>query len=264
MQKGLTNTILIIILGLLVLAGFGAWYLYWQKSEPIKPAPFAPEPIISDQPVSDKSDLIIVDEPLSGQVISSPLEISGQARGTWFFEASFPIYLYDDQGNQLAVAIAQAKSDWMTEEFVPFEAEMEFAAPDADAGTLVFKKDNPSDLPEHDDELVMQVRFRESAAGAAITNFDQCVAAGNPIMESYPRQCRTTDGRTFVEEIEKQADCRPTGCSGQICADEEVVTTCQYLAEYDCLKYAVCERQPSGECGWTQTPEYKQCLENLK
>lgn len=35
----------------------------------------------------------------------------------------------------------------------------------------------------------------------AITNFEECVAAGNPVMESYPRQC-TFDGQTFVEEME--------------------------------------------------------------
>ncbi len=33
-----------------------------------------------------------------------------------------------------------------------------------------------------------------------ITNFDECARAGFPIMESYPRQCRSSDGRTFVEE----------------------------------------------------------------
>jgi glyoxylase-like metal-dependent hydrolase (beta-lactamase superfamily II) len=34
-----------------------------------------------------------------------------------------------------------------------------------------------------------------------ITNFDECVAAGNPVMESYPRQCKDSAGNTFVEEI---------------------------------------------------------------
>jgi len=33
------------------------------------------------------------------------------------------------------------------------------------------------------------------------TNFEECVAAGNAVMESYPRQCRSNDV-TFVEEIE--------------------------------------------------------------
>ena len=35
---------------------------------------------------------------------------------------------------------------------------------------------------------------------ASITNFDECAAAGYPIMESYPEQCRVPDGRTFVNE----------------------------------------------------------------
>lgn len=36
---------------------------------------------------------------------------------------------------------------------------------------------------------------------ASIESFEECAAAGNPVMESYPRQCRTSDGRLFVEEI---------------------------------------------------------------
>ena len=34
-----------------------------------------------------------------------------------------------------------------------------------------------------------------------IRSFEDCVAAGNPVMESYPRQCRTEGGKHFVEEI---------------------------------------------------------------
>jgi hypothetical protein len=33
-----------------------------------------------------------------------------------------------------------------------------------------------------------------------INSFEDCVNAGNPVMESYPRQCRAGD-RTFTEEI---------------------------------------------------------------
>lgn len=35
-----------------------------------------------------------------------------------------------------------------------------------------------------------------------IINFEQCAAAGNPVMESYPRQCRA-DGQLFVEDIDE-------------------------------------------------------------
>lgn len=34
-----------------------------------------------------------------------------------------------------------------------------------------------------------------------VSNFKECAAAGNPVMESYPRQCRN-GGDVFVEEID--------------------------------------------------------------
>ncbi len=36
---------------------------------------------------------------------------------------------------------------------------------------------------------------------APITDFIGCVKAGNAVMESYPRQCRTSDDKTFTEII---------------------------------------------------------------
>lgn len=54
--------------------------------------------------------------------------------------------------------------------------------------------------------------------------------------------------------------CIKTGCSGQVCADEDVVTTCEYRSEYECYKSARCERQANGNCGFTQTSELVSCL----
>ena len=34
-----------------------------------------------------------------------------------------------------------------------------------------------------------------------VGSFSECSGAGYPIMESYPRQCRTPDGKTFREDI---------------------------------------------------------------
>ncbi|MCF6276457.1 MAG: hypothetical protein L3J07_01265 [Candidatus Magasanikbacteria bacterium] len=56
-------------------------------------------------------------------------------------------------------------------------------------------------------ELVEELLKREEAKGGIfldgsfITNFEECANAGNSIMESYPRQCRSEDGNLFVEEI---------------------------------------------------------------
>ncbi|MCP4647952.1 MAG: hypothetical protein GY852_09520 [bacterium] len=35
-----------------------------------------------------------------------------------------------------------------------------------------------------------------------INSFDECAAAGYPIMESYPRQCAVPGGETFTEEVD--------------------------------------------------------------
>jgi len=38
-----------------------------------------------------------------------------------------------------------------------------------------------------------------------VTNFEECVLAGNPVMESYPRQC-IDHGVTFVEQVGTRVD----------------------------------------------------------
>jgi hypothetical protein len=99
-------------------------------------------------------------KPLPGEVITSPAAISGEARGTWYFEATFPIRLYDANGMLLGTAIAQAQGDWMTEEYVPFTASLEFGPPATDTGTIVLERSNPSGLPENSGEIHIPIRFR--------------------------------------------------------------------------------------------------------
>lgn len=72
----------------------------------------------------------------------------------------------------------------------------------------------------------------------------------------------------FTFDIEKKAavasgPCYVGGCSAQICSDQkDVVSTCEYTAAYGCYKTATCERQPSGQCGWTPSPALTSCLAN--
>lgn len=107
----------------------------------------------------EKSDLIRTIHPRPGEKITSPLEITGEARGYWFFEASFPFELIDGEGALVAQGVATAGGEWMTEEFVPFTATLTFEKPTTLAGTLILKKDNPSGLPEHDDALIVPIKF---------------------------------------------------------------------------------------------------------
>ena len=189
----------------------------------------------------EKDNLIRISEPRPNAMITSPLNVTGMARGNWFFEASFPVKLLDSSGSEVGRGIATAKGEparpgdagrsggWMTTEFVPFEATLKFVAPAAGTGILVLERDNPSGLPEHADELRIPVRFETAAVS--------------------PPTAKA---------------CRKSGCSGQICSDEDVITTCEYREEYACYKGARCERQANGVCGWTDTVELRACLEPAK
>lgn len=113
-----------------------------------------------------------------------------------------------------------------------------------------------------------------------ISSFEECVAAGNAVMESYPRQCRTASGQHFVEDvppIEMPSEpspeqprvkdgCAVGGCSSQLCGEagevEALITTCEFRPEYACLQFTTCERQADGLCGWANTPEYTSCIED--
>jgi len=55
-------------------------------------------------------------------------------------------------------------------------------------------------------------------------------------------------------------ECIRTGCSGQICAETDVVSTCEYQPQYECYQNAPCERQNDGQCGFSPTDELMQCL----
>lgn len=94
------------------------------------------------------AETIIVENPFPGAVTGKEFSVVGKARGTWFFEASFPIEILDKNGNHLANGIAQAQGDWMTTEFVPFKADIQVPQTYLGKATLLLKKDNPSGLPE--------------------------------------------------------------------------------------------------------------------
>ncbi|GEM_PF-4362573 len=82
--------------------------------------------------------------------------------------------------------------------------------------------------------------------------------------------CTCTGGQWACTEIacgdqcESDADCMITGCSGQICSDRAVITTCQALPEY------ICYNEPTtqcgcnnGSCGWAQSDALDSCLSSF-
>ena len=89
-----------------------------------------------------------------------------------------------------------------------------------------------------------------------ITNFDECIAAGNPAMESHPRQCRDPiSDRTFIEVIENN---NPL-CGNNICEEGEgdLEGGCGEDADPRCLG----PPDYKGTC--PQDCEFTKCSENL-
>lgn len=112
----------------------------------------------AQQPISD---LIRLEKPLQDSKITSPVEISGSARGQWYFEGSFPIKLVDSENNVLAEGIAEAEGEWMTTEFVPFKVTLEYSSPGNEKGFLIFKKSNASGRPALDRTYRHPVVFKQ-------------------------------------------------------------------------------------------------------
>ena len=53
--------------------------------------------------------------------------------------------------------------------------------------------------PEAGDDKILRI----IPMNDRVDSFEDCVVAGNPVMESHPRKCSTQDGLTFVESISK-------------------------------------------------------------
>lgn len=116
---------------------------------------------------NDHRDLIRVKNPKPGQVIQSPFTITGQARGSWYFEATFPLALLDLSGNTITSTFAQAQGDWMTENFVPFKSILNFKiATTTQPAILVLMNDNPSGLPENEKEIRIPVILQNPSASS--------------------------------------------------------------------------------------------------
>ncbi|RLI93229.1 MAG: hypothetical protein DRO89_00590 [Candidatus Altiarchaeales archaeon] len=71
-----------------------------------------------------------------------------------------------------------------------------------------------------------------------------------------------------IKEMEctQDSDCGTGGCSGQICGLKErvkdIITTCEYRPEYDCLRLTSC-KCIDGKCQWEENNAYLECMKNL-
>lgn len=104
---------------------------------------------------------------------------------------------------------------------------------------------------------MMAVRLKKPGINLPpISSFEECLNAGYPVLESYPRQCKTPDGLSFVEEI-KSAAISPAECQNdQECAQGFYCQdgACQqFFPDLSCQTHHDCQliNQDLGfSCGW--------------
>lgn len=152
------------ILGLVIIVGAVYVFLTLRPQEMPEPSRDAnPSPTPQTQNTNPEHPLLKLEHPVQNQVVSSPLRIEGEARGQWFFEATFPVVLTNWDGLIIAEGYATAQDDWMTEDLVPFTAELTFTVDTSvsNRGSLILQKANPSGLPENDDAYEITVFFEE-------------------------------------------------------------------------------------------------------
>ncbi|MDE2037853.1 MAG: hypothetical protein KGI69_01345 [Patescibacteria group bacterium] len=158
------------LVALALIAVFAVFVLGLAKSaspRPLPPSPAAPaaatgtaafEPATSTPPAA-------VSAPRPGDKVSSPLSFSGEAPGSWYFEAVFPVTVVDWDGRIIGEGQAHAQSDWIATGTVPFSGTADFTVP-ADTGpqsargAVIFKNDNPSGDPSRDASVEIPVTFR--------------------------------------------------------------------------------------------------------
>ena len=149
-----------IIAALFIIVVILAWILFASPAPvaaptitpPTEEGPVAEVPD-SSQPLHER---VSVTSPKSGASVGKTFTVSGEAPGNWFFEASFPVQVRDNENSKIGQAIAQAQSDWMTTNLVPFTATITVSNYSGPA-TLVLLRDNPSGLPENDDALEVPI-----------------------------------------------------------------------------------------------------------
>ena len=105
--------------------------------------------------------------------------------------------------------------------------------------------------------LIMALHEVRGPIEANIESFEECAAAGNPVMESYPRQCRTEDGKHFVEEVDvldTKAQCNILGGNWLPEFNE-----CEYISEDSCSDMNGTFMECESAC--RHDPEAEMCTE---
>jgi hypothetical protein len=97
----------------------------------------------------------------AGDTVSSPLTITGEATGAWFFEGTAPITVVDWNGLIIGQGFIEAQGNWMTTNLVPFTGDVTFTPNTtvSDVGAVILQNHNASGLPQFDKAVEIPIFF---------------------------------------------------------------------------------------------------------
>lgn len=116
-------------------------------------------PEILPMPETKYEPMVELISPQPDEVMHSPYLITGRAKGNWFFEGKLPLSLRSLDGKIIVDSFAQAQDESMIEDWVDFQAELNFTVSEPLKGELLIKKNNPSGLSEYEAQVSYPVRL---------------------------------------------------------------------------------------------------------
>ncbi len=129
------------------------------------------------------------------------------------------------------------------------------------AGFIYAANSGPKTDKTTDDQLNTNT---EDAVNQPADNTNDGSTVGQPGVNSNNTNKPTTtvDNKPQPITPSVKVDCVVMGCNNEVCTtpDDPIFTACVVQPQFVCYKTAVCEKQATGRCGWTQTPELTACL----
>jgi hypothetical protein len=165
MKSALLWVIVILLIGIVALLG---WMVLTTTSSPTPQTTFQTPTTTNQggnntnqntggdttQPLSSR---VSITSPKANTAVGKTFDVTGQAPGGWFFEATFPVQVRDASGNVIGRINAEAQGEWQTTELVPYIAHMIISGNYTGSATLILMRDNPSGLPENDDSVSIPI-----------------------------------------------------------------------------------------------------------
>lgn len=161
----------------------------------------------SIEPEPESIPEIVVYSPKPGESATNPLFVSGRAASSaWFFEGSFPISVFDENGKELGRSYVLSRGEWMTENPVEFTGEISYEKPQTSAGFLLFESDDPSGLDKNikrhkvpikfsDEKIMVKVFFSDAKQDQDVFDCGRVYPAGRIIDKTL------SVGRSALEEL---------------------------------------------------------------